>query len=496
MNFFLTLFLVLTCAAFCIHSQRLFFRGRPRGKHGLLGAPKRTNLSKDLPKAQWMRQRLNHFNPVDTRTWKQRYFVSDKSFKPGSPVFLQLGGEGTADPVWLVEAQIASNYAPRFNALSILLEHRYYGESHPTGDMSTENLQYLTSEQALADAAAFIDYYKQLNPLVNESKWIVFGGSYSGSLAAWMRLKYPHLVAGAVASSAPMKAIINFKDYLAVVRNSLGSTCDAAINDATRQLAQLLANQEKWPAIGSTFNTCDRFDGRFKNDVSNFVESLAGNFEGVVQYNKDNRDFEKVSGSNITIDTICAIMTNELADSALTRYAAVNKLILDVNEQNCLDYKYDKFIKSMREIEWNSSAAEGGRQWTYQTCVEFGFFQSSDLRNQPFGHFFPVEFFEKQCKDIFGPKFNLDFLRKAIKYTNTNYGGYNVKLTNVVLPNGSIDPWHALGLIHYNYSSSKSVFIQGTAHCADMYPDSPLDPDELKNARNEIAEYIGFILKS
>ncbi len=29
-----------------------------------------------------------------------------------------------------------------------------------------------------------------------------------------------------------------------------------------------------------------------KNDVSNLMSSLAGNFENVVQYNKDNRAFE------------------------------------------------------------------------------------------------------------------------------------------------------------------------------------------------------------
>ena len=58
-----------------------------------------------------------------------------------------------------------------------------------------ESLQFLNSEQALADLAAFI---KAMIPQfkLSGSKWICFGGSYPGSLSAWFRLKFPHLVAG------------------------------------------------------------------------------------------------------------------------------------------------------------------------------------------------------------------------------------------------------------------------------------------------------------
>jgi len=79
--------------------------------------------------------------------------------------------------------------------------------------MSTKNLKYLSSEQALADLAYFIESKKEEFKLTN-NKWIVFGGSYPGALAAWFRLKYPHLAYGAVASSAPLLAKINFKGII------------------------------------------------------------------------------------------------------------------------------------------------------------------------------------------------------------------------------------------------------------------------------------------
>lgn len=61
--------------------------------------------------------------------------------------------------------------------------------------MSDSSLEYLNSEQALADLAAFSQSMAMKFNLTN-SKWISFGGSYPGSLSAWFRLKYPHLVHG------------------------------------------------------------------------------------------------------------------------------------------------------------------------------------------------------------------------------------------------------------------------------------------------------------
>lgn len=75
-------------------------------------------------------------------------------------------------------------------------------------DLSVKNLIYLTSEQALADLATFIT--KTKDELKLTGKWIAFGGSYPGSLAAWLRMKYPHLVHGAVSSSGPLLAEVDF----------------------------------------------------------------------------------------------------------------------------------------------------------------------------------------------------------------------------------------------------------------------------------------------
>ena len=67
------------------------------------------------------------------------------------------------------------DYAQKHKAICFQLEHRFYGESHPTEDMSVKNLVYLTSTQALADLAGFITAMNEAHNLT-DAKWISFGG--------------------------------------------------------------------------------------------------------------------------------------------------------------------------------------------------------------------------------------------------------------------------------------------------------------------------------
>lgn len=66
-------------------------------------------------------------------------------------------------------------------------------------------------------------------PPAPETKYIVYGGSYSGNLAAWMRLKYPHLVFAAVPSSAPVQMSYNYYQYFDPIRKYGPKHCIQAI---------------------------------------------------------------------------------------------------------------------------------------------------------------------------------------------------------------------------------------------------------------------------
>ncbi|KAM9801291.1 thymus-specific serine protease [Neosynchiropus ocellatus] len=435
------------------------------------------------PEEQWFSQKLDHFRGADSRVWKQRYFVNEAFYKPGGPVFLMIGGEGPANPAWMQNGTWLV-YAEKLGALCFMLEHRFYGKSHPTSDLSTENLQFLSSRQALADLARFRSAMAEARGLTN-NKWVAFGGSYPGSLAAWFRLKYPHLVHASVASSAPINAQVNFPEYLEVVRRSLASEtpeCPLLVQKASESLVARLKDPKTYANITKDFNLCSPLQIQTEMDSAYFLETLAGNFMNVVQYNLDNREFEGVTG-NVTIEALCDVMGDASLGDPYARYVAVARLMMDTYSMKCLDASYTNNLRDMTNTSWDGPAAGGGRQWVYQTCSEFGFYQSTDSPNQPFAGF-PLSYQVKQCADYYN--ISAGQLAEAVEETNEYYGGYNVRATRIIFPNGSIDPWHALGITQDISANLPAVFIKGTAHCANMYPARSQDPLQLTMAREHI----------
>lgn len=54
-------------------------------------------------------------------------------------------------------------------------------------------------------------------------------------------------------------------------------------------------------------------------------------------------------------------MTDEGRGSSVQRYADVNSLILKTFSESCLDFTYHKLLHELKQTEWNSTGAEGGK---------------------------------------------------------------------------------------------------------------------------------------
>ncbi|KAF0772639.1 putative serine protease K12H4.7 [Aphis craccivora] len=429
----------------------------------------------------WIEQKLDHFNPNDKRTWKQRYHMNSEHYKKGGPIFLLIGGEEQILLRWMTDGAMIE-YAKVFNALCFQLEHRYYGRSRPTDNLNTTNLVYLTTQQALADLEVFIK--SKTTTKLRNAKWVVFGGSYPGSLAAWSRMKFPHLVHAAVSSSK----------YFKVAQKALSvynPKCSAHIRKATEMISDLLKTENGTKYIEQNFKTCNHININVKKDIRQLFQQLAVSFSAVIQYNRDNRYYENINQSFVTIITLCDVMLNRTLGNPLDRYIVVHKILRYATNRRCSSYSYQSSLKSNAEISWNKGyVASGDRQWFYQLCTELGNFITSHKNNHLFGDNIPLEFFTDLCADVFGESFNLVALEKAIEKTSMMYHDLKSKTSRIVYLHGSIDPWNGLGLTKLKANNSASIFIEGVSHCADVYPSTPSDPPQLSKARETVVNYL------
>ena len=188
-------------------------------------------------------QPLDHFDKKNTFTFEQRYWVNAQYYKPGGPVILLDGGETSGlDRIPFLTTGIAAKLANATGGLGMVLEHRYYGKSVPVANLSTDALRWLTNEQAMADSANLMANFNFTATTGIESDltapvtpYIYYGGSYAGARAAHMRVKFPELTYGAIASSGVTHASISLWQYFDVVRNA-APHCSPVLVDAIRSI--------------------------------------------------------------------------------------------------------------------------------------------------------------------------------------------------------------------------------------------------------------------
>jgi hypothetical protein len=307
-----------------------------------------------------------------------------------------------------------------------------------------------------------------------------------------MRQNYPDLVAGAVASSGPVFAKLDFLEYIDVVQTSLRThdvNCAIAVRNGMTQLQTLMQTPTGRAQVSQMFNLCPAFGTTPPStlDAENFYDNVMGNFMYTVQYSEDNVAY---FANQLTIPAVCNMMTASNGHSLVQKLADVNSFVGKYLGGGCTGTSYNDFIRGMQETSFDSPYADS-RSWVWQTCTEFGYFQSTDKTDNIFGSNVPVQFYIDQCTQIYGSQFNQASIQAAIDSTDKFYGGRdNYRGTNVVLPNGSVDPWHALGILNNLGTTTIAAFINGTAHCADMYPARSADPPSLTQARITIDQTI------
>lgn len=409
-------------------------------------------------------QLIDHFDILEDRTWRQRYWMISNFYKKeqNSPIFLLLCGEYTC-PGLKRSRLFPIQLAKKFNAMILILEHRFYGKSQPFEDknLSVDRLRFLTIDQTLADIAYFISWVKYSGNFstTENTKVITIGGSYAGALSAWFREKYPHLTVGALGSSAIIDSVIEFPEFDEQVYYSLnksGAQCPYYV----QRLSQYVENQLN---SGDAKGFKKQFDAE-KLTNEEFLLFWADSLALFVQYGYRTNLCDLLDAANKTVDT---------------QFNAIKELILKAELSSAKDYA--AYYLSNEEFDTKKS---GARQWAWQSCAELGLFNTApshenSLRSQKLN----ITFYKNWCENIFGEKI---WPRRYI--ANIDRGGKNIKATNLIITNGCEDPWQQTSLTDSNYFGVKAfnACCENCAHCADLQTPRKDDPWALWWIRQKI----------
>ncbi|XP_076177108.1 lysosomal Pro-X carboxypeptidase [Ptiloglossa arizonensis] len=410
---------------------------------------------------------VDHFSFSVSDTFKLRYLVNNTwQQENNAPIFFYTGNEGNIE-TFAQNTGFMWEIAPDFGALLIFSEHRYYGESLPYGNKSYTDFQklgYLTSEQALADFIDLIQYLRS-NPKNAHSPVIVFGGSYGGMLSSWIRMKYPHIVQGAIASSAPILHFTGIVECEAAARiiqldfKKADPSCPKLIRKSWNAITNILSNDAGKMWLSDNWKLCQPLKNA--SDIKQLKSYLQDIYFNLAMVNYPNKANFLAPLPAYPVNAVCKHLTNEsLTGKELVTaiHNAINVFTNYTGEVKCLD-----FNDAQPELD--------ARGWPYQACTEMVMPFCSDGVNDMFEpNPWNFDEYSKNCIQKYSVKPQPNLICKQYGCTDLSTA------TNIVFSNGLLDPWSSGGVVRNLSSSAVAIIIPEGAHHLDLRSSDTNDP--------------------
>ncbi|XP_058064437.1 lysosomal Pro-X carboxypeptidase isoform X1 [Anopheles bellator] len=423
---------------------------------------------------------IDQFSYTGNATFKLRYLVNDTYARSDGPILLYAGNEGDIE-LFAQNTGFMWELAPKLNATVVFVEHRYYGKSLPFGNRSFESpatLGYLTSEQALADYALLLGTINTANGTNRAKPVIVFGGSYGGMLAAWFRIKYPHLVVGAIAASAPIRQFPDltpcgvFNQILtSVFRTADKPECVHNIRRSWQVMSNYSATADGLRVLNEKFHFCNNLTKA--TDVTEtlftYLADVYGNL-AMINYPYESNFLAPVPA--YPVREFCSHLAVNYTGTEL-----LDRLALALNV-------YTNYSGKVPCLNINSSYAGSGLDdhgWDFQSCTEMIMPMCTDGVHDMFlPQQWDLHAYTETCVKKFG-------VRPRPTNVLINYGGQflDSSITNIVFSNGLLDPWSGGGVLRSSNDKIKIILIPEGAHHIDLRASNPKDPETVVLAREK-----------
>lgn len=454
------------------------------------------------PRVGWFNATLDHFRFDDERQFLQKCLVYDKFWhQPSGPILLYLGNEGQVEDFYN-NTGFMFEMAPELGALVLFVEHRYYGSSLPFGNesLSPSNVVFLTVEQAMADFAVFLDHFRQQSGCPSTGcDTVLFGGSYGGMLAAWFRIKYPHLSVGALASSAPVDFYPNSGRQQAFWNATLHTyrkyggipDCDKRIEKAYAAMVSRVDSGDL-AGLSSLLRTCTplRESKSARGKLAQYVRGALSSM-AMVDY-PIAADFVTPMPAN-PVAVACAQAVPPGDDGLIVWLNSAINIYLNYTGQLPCHYVESELI-GHRSV--GLKGLLGGRRdgdnsiemiaWNYQACTELIL---EPLTSDGFGFYPPDEDQIAAVEAACRARFN-SVPRPA--WIQTSTGGSMLRFaSNIIFSNGEKDPWRT-GAPQGNQLGPDVVLMEipDAAHHEDLRFTVREDPPSVGVAKRKELAYI------
>lgn len=416
------------------------------------------------------------YEPHSNDSFNLRYWFDDTYYKPGGPVFVLLSGETSAvGRLPFLQKGIVHQVIKATNGLGVILEHRYYGESFPVANLSTENMRFLSTEQALAEVDYFARNVKfegvDADLTAPNTPWIVYGGSYAGAQAAFLRVVYPETFWGAISSSGVTTAIYDYWEYFEPIRIFGPPDCikntqlliDVVDGVLLRQNDTAMSQSLK-DAFGLGDVTDNRdFANQFTSGVYGIQSTSWDPEEGSPSffYYCKNMTNPEPTGENLrpTVAKLAAAAgyANDTAVQNITLNAIswVNSTILPAWRTS--NVSQDSFFTQLNatRLEENRDLSDYGLvSWNYQVCTEWGYIQTGNTPKNIMpliSRTLDLEYLTFFCRAQFN-------IHEPPEIERVNkYGNFDIEYDRLAIIGGNSDPWRPATPLWYPDSRNTST---------------------------------------
>merc|ERR1711871_77946 len=127
----------------------------------------------------------------------------------------------------------------------------------------------------------------------------------------------------------------------------------------------------------------------------------------------------------------------------------LNVTVNQDNSSECVDYSMRSLYEELSNTTPGSASADG-RAWFWQTCNEFGYFQTMRVPSLVKGRTMftagasAPALWQGLCEAVF--EVAAEEVEERVRETNRYYGALEPNVSRVLFTNGQYDPWSELAI--------------------------------------------------